>query len=148
MKAYYGNLEKCQKINVRQTVLFLCTKWHVKCFCKKNTPFLARFYDSMQCFQLNKKHNLLLATSNLGLQLQFKCFRIFNNINQHNIPSRNVIKKHGNKSYVQPTRPKMWYRSTSSAWCGTWVCETFHNIPTLSLRRWHLCPQFTNRQGT
>jgi hypothetical protein len=46
----------------------------------------------MQCFQFNKKQNAFLGTSNLGLQLQFECFRIFNNVNQHNVPSRNEIK--------------------------------------------------------
>jgi hypothetical protein len=88
---YYDNLEKCQKIIVGQTVLFLCTKWRVKCFCKKNTPF----YDSMQgmqYIQFNKKHSAFLGTSNLGLQLQFKCFRIFNYVNQHNVPSRKLTK--------------------------------------------------------
>jgi hypothetical protein len=35
---------------------------------------------------------MLLGTSNFRLQLQFKCFRIFNNVNQHNVPSRKVIK--------------------------------------------------------
>jgi hypothetical protein len=45
----------------------------------------------MQCFQFNKKHNTFLGTSNLGLQLQFKCFRIFNNVKQHNVPSRKVM---------------------------------------------------------
>jgi hypothetical protein len=41
------------------------------------------------------------VTSNLGFQLQFECFRIFNNVNQHNVPSRIVIKKHGTKSFVR-----------------------------------------------
>jgi hypothetical protein len=30
-------------------------------FARKNTP-LARFNDSMQCFQFNKKHNAFLGT--------------------------------------------------------------------------------------
>jgi hypothetical protein len=114
-------------------------------FARKKTPLFTRFLDSMQCFRFNKKHNVLLDTSNFRLQLQFKCFRTFNNVNQHNVPSRKVI--------------KTWYQKfrTDNSTCDSGrlpppdadrerVRPAFHNSPTLSVRRQYLCTQFTNRQ--
>jgi hypothetical protein len=76
---------------------------------EEHNLFLRSFYDSMQCFQFNKKHSEFLGTWNFGLQQQFKCFRIFNNVNQHNVPSRKAIKNIVPKvSYGQLGTNKMW----------------------------------------
>jgi hypothetical protein len=61
-------------------------------FSRKNTPFLARSYDSMQCFQFSKKTRCVSWNIQLRSPTAVsECFRIFNN-NQHNVPSRKVIK--------------------------------------------------------
>jgi hypothetical protein len=146
---YYGNLEKCQKINVRQTVLFLCTKWRVKCFYKKNTPFLTRFLDSMQCFQFNKKLNAFLGTSNFCLQLRLNV-------------SEFLIMLISTMFHQEKWLNVTWYQKFRTDNSALIRCESgrlpppdadrkrmtlaFHNSPTLSVRRYHLCPQFTNRQ--
>jgi hypothetical protein len=88
-------------------------------------------------FSIEQKHSEFLGPSNFGLQLQFKCFRIFNNVNQHNVPSRKVI--------------KTWYQKkfhTDNSTCDSGrlpppdadrerVRLAFQISPTLSVKRAH-----------